>query len=140
MKTWLRNLAFGSLILSVLPLGGCQLALFTITIPDFGSKAVEGVWLWRLSPTTGAYVRDTQFSFVGAVTPAAGGETIDYSASTPDGSPPVPITTYISRDASQPDRVTLQLIYSRMSDPGYYRASTYNSSGDSPLTNEIVPL
>jgi hypothetical protein len=36
--------------------------------------------------------------------------------------------------------VTVSLIFSRDEDVAFYRASTYNTSGDSPLTSEIVPL
>jgi len=139
MTSWLRRLALGSLVLSVLPLGGCQLECFTITIPDFASKAVQGVWLWRLSTATGAYERDTQFTF-GPIEVAAAGDTVTYSTSPAGGSSPVSVTTYITRDPAQSDQVTVQLIYSRTADPGSYRASTYNTAGDSPLTSDTVSL
>ena len=139
MRRWLRHLALGALALAMLPLQGCELTLFTVSIPDFASKAVDGVWLWRLSPTTGLYERDTQFVFGDTVTTAKG-EQLNYDAVATDDSAPFPVSTFLVRDPANPDRVTLKLLYSHPDTQGYYRASTFNVSGDSPLSSEILPL
>lgn len=139
MGRWLRYLALGLLILATVPVGGCTLALCTISIPDFSSKSVDGVWLWRLSATTGTYARDTRFVFADTVLQQAG-EMMEYQSAAADGSKPISLTATLVRDPKNPDRVTLQLVFSRTEDAGYYRASTYNVNGDSPLSTEIVPL
>ena len=118
---------------------GCTLGTVTISIPDFASKSVQGVWLWRSTAFNGAYQREVQFSF-GEFQPDAQGEALEYTASPADGSAPIPIPTYVVRDAANPDRVTVSLIFGRSEDAAFYRASTYNTSGDSPLSSEIVPL
>ena len=137
MRRWLH--VVGLAALALLPLQGCSLSYFTIAIPDFESKAVQGVWLWRLSPTTGTYERDTQFVFV-ATEAVDGSELLTYSAVPGDGAPPVQISTYLTRDGQDPDRASLQLIYTRSSGTGSYRASSYNQLGDSPLTDEAIPM
>jgi len=138
MTRWIRGCA-AALALALLPLQGCSLTYFTLSIPDLGSKDVRGVWLWRLSPVTGQYERDTQFVFT-EPEPAAGDDLLSYTAVASDGSPAVDITTYLIRDPENPDRVTLQLVYGRRGEAGFFRASTYNQMGDSPLTNESIPL
>jgi len=139
MQSWLRRAVFGALVLAVVPLQGCTLGCFTIAIPDFVSKAVTGVWLWRLSPLTGLYERDVQLAFA-PLTQLPDGERLDYQAAPSDGSPPMQMTTYVVRDPANPDQVTLRLLFSRIDEPGSYRASTYNGRGDSPLSSEMVPM
>jgi hypothetical protein len=50
------------------------------------------------------------------------------------------LTTYVVRDPANPDQVTLRLLFSRIGQPGSYRASTYNGKGDSSLSNEMLPM
>jgi hypothetical protein len=139
MRKSLRSLACGAIVLATVPFGGCQLASFTISIPDFMTKQVSGVWLWRQSPTTGVFERDGQLVF-GATGSTTAGETIDYTATPSGGAAGQPCTAQVVRDATNPDHVTLQLIFTRSQDAGYYRASTFNTTGDSPLSVEILPL
>ena len=139
MRSWLRGAVFGALVLAVVPLQGCTLGYLTIAIPDFVSKAVTGVWLWRLSPLTGLYERDVRLAFT-PPTQQPDGEKLDYQAAPSDGSPPMQLTTYFVRDPANPDRVTLRLLFSRIDQPTRYRASTYNGNGDSPLSSEMLPM
>jgi hypothetical protein len=129
----------GALVLAAIPFGGCSLVRFTISIPDFGTKSVAGVWLWRLSTTTGLYVRDTQFVF-SPITTSPAGEVMEYSLVLGDGTPPQELTAFVSRDPNNPDEVAISLLHLQLDAPGYYRASTFNAAGDSPLSSEIVPL
>lgn len=129
----------GTLALSATSLQGCALGWFTISIPDFASKSVDGVWLWRLSPETGFYERDTQI-VLGMPSLQPDGEWLTYDATPLDGSPIVPGTSQVVRSADDPDHVTLQLLFSRTEDAGTYRATTYNEAGDSPLSAEAVAL
>lgn len=139
MNRWLRRLVLGALVLLLVPAQGCSLALLTVTIPDFASKAVAGVWIWRLSPTTGAFERDTQFTFQGTRI-AANGEILDYQATATSDGRTIPATAYVLRDPVNRDQVTLQLILSKVDETGYYRASTFNANGDSPLSLETLSL
>jgi hypothetical protein len=135
----MRLRALAVLLLASLPIQGCVLGTVTISIPDFATKSVQGVWLWRSTSFNGVYEREVQFSFE-ELRPGAAGEALDYTAAPADGSPPVPITTYVVRDAANPDRVIVHLVFSRDEAVAFYRASTYNQSGDSPLSSEILPL
>ncbi|CAG1001103.1 hypothetical protein MYXO_03020 [Myxococcaceae bacterium] len=134
-----RNALLALLVMGSLAFQGCTLSVVTIAIPDFGSKAIKGVWLWRSTSFNGVYEREVQFTF-GGTAPTGSGEAVDYTMVPADGAPPIPVTTHLQRDPSNPDRVTVSLIFSRDEDVAFYRASTYNTSGDSPLTSEIVPL
>jgi hypothetical protein len=134
-----RALLVGITTVCSLLSGGCQLTYFTISIPDFISKDVSGVWLWRQSPTTGLFVRDAQFVFQ-AVQDGPEGELLDYIATSSDGATSVPLSTGIVHDGEDTDRITLSLIFARTSEPGVFRASTYNAAGESPLTDEMVSL
>lgn len=127
------------LALATLPFQGCSLGTITIAIPDFASKAVQGVWLWRATAATGVYEREVQFNFAG-IQAGSAGDVLDYTLAAADGSPPIPVTTRLVRDAANPDRVTMQLVFSRGTAAAFYRASTYNQSGDSPLSTEILPF
>ena len=140
MRRWLKRLALASLALTLVPMGACQMVMFTISIPDFASKAVDGVWLWRLSPATGQYARDTQFVFGELVPGTKKLDSLDYQAQNIDGTQPLSMQTYVNRSPANPDQVNVQLIFTRGDVAGYYRASTYNTTGDSPLSSEIVPL
>lgn len=139
MRRWLRRSALAAIAAVALCLQGCTVGCLTIEIPDFASKEVSGVWLWRLSPVTGLYERDTQFAFAAPVL-AEDGERLDYQTAAVDGSPPLSLTAFVVRDPSNPDVVRLQLVFGRSDEPAYYRASTYNAAGDSPLSSEIVPM
>jgi hypothetical protein len=139
MRSWLRSLLLGALVVAAIPFGGCSLTYFTISIPDFSSKQVGGVWLWRLSTTTGLYARDTQF-VLSPIVSGPTGEIIDYSVVMGGGTPPQGMTTQVARDKNNPDKVVLTLLFTQLDAPGYYRASTFNAAGDSPLSSEIVPL
>jgi len=111
----------------------------TISIPDFVSKQVSGVWLWVESPTTGLFERDAKLVF-GQTHVGPNGESLDYVMTPTTGGQSMPFTANVSRDAANPDHVTLQLIFTRSEGAGYYRASSFNAAGESPLTDQILPL
>jgi hypothetical protein len=135
----LRRFACVALLLATLPFEGCQALSFTISIPDFTSKRVSGVWLWRWSTTNRVFQRDGQFLF-GQPDPSPGGETLDYTLLPAGGGQALPFTAAVVREVANPDHVTLHLILSRTDSAGYYRASTFNAAGESPLSVEVLPL
>lgn len=126
-----------ALVFGPVSIGGCTAAAFTISIPDFVSKQVAGVWLWRWSPTTRTYQRDDQIVF-GGREDGPTGEILDYVVAPVGGSAPLPFSTLLVRSPGNPDRVTLHLLFTRSQGPGSYRASTFNVTGDSPLSAEVL--
>ncbi|HYB12921.1 MAG TPA: hypothetical protein VEG67_05580 [Myxococcota bacterium] len=126
------RLAFLALSLPVL---GCDLALssLTVEIPDFSSKQVEGIWVWRLSPQTNQYQRDTQIRFEG-VTTLASGQTLTYATNTAGGVTNATFETGVVPDPADPDRVTVKLGFVRGL-PGVFKVTTYNAAGESPLSS-----
>ena len=134
-----RSLRISALVLAALSLGGCQMVSFTISIPDFASKRVAGVWMWRWSTASGAFQRQDQLVF-GEVDLDPTGESLDYVVTPVAGGQDLPFTAHVARDGANPDRVTLQLLFTRSQGTGYYRASTFNATGESPLSAEVLPL
>ncbi len=119
---------------------GCKWFEVTVRIPDFDSRRVQGVWMWRKDPATGQFVRAGQIVFQPqAASAAAGAEDLQYAVVQPDGTA-FPLRAPIERDTTTPDRVTVRLWYARYLDPGEYRVSTYNESGESPLSPQSLDL
>lgn len=128
--------------LVLLAVQGCKWFEVTVKIPDFDSRQVQGVWMWRKDPATGRWERAGQITFQPAA-PATdagpGAEELQYVVIQPDGAA-FPLNSPIERDPAAPDRVTLRLWYARFLDPGEYRISTYNESGESPLSPQSLEL
>jgi hypothetical protein len=133
--------AAGLLALGLLlfPLGGCERKDVLIRIPDFESKLVKGIWLWRLSETTGEYERDGEVVFH-RLLQANGREKLEYETIWTGADSGFKLQTDVLRDPLDPDVVTLRLDYFRASAPGDFRASSYNDEGESPLTQESIQL
>lgn len=113
---------------------GCDLQWIRVTIPDFESKVVTGVWVWRLSEQTGQFVRDTEIEIGDVYVPQEGIELVSVVTTTGPLGERATLPTGLERDAADPDRVTLKLGFTRLSAPGTFKVSTYNAAGDSPLS------
>ncbi len=143
-KSLLRAVSTLALAFLVLPLVACESKDVVVRIPDFDSAQVDGVWVWRLDDATGQWVKDGQIDF-GQLLLAGGREQLEYenlgvaggSAETQEG---VALRADVLRDPLNPDQVTVELIYFRMSDPGEFRVTTYNDAGESPLSLESALL
>ena len=122
-----------ALVLLVL---GCNPSWLTVGIPDFGSKQVEGVWIWRLSPETNRYERDTLVAFQG-VTTFTKGQILGYATYAIQGD--ASLTAAIAHDPANPDGVTLTLGFQRGL-PGVFKVSTFNAAGESPLSGQSKSL
>ena len=134
----------GALLLAaaLLALGiqGCKWFEITVKIPDFDSRQVQGVWMWRKDPATGRFERAGQILFQPpAASGTVGAEELQYLVVQPDGAV-FPLRAPVGRDRTTPDRVTVRLWYARYLDPGEYRVSTYNDSGESPLSTQSLDL
>ncbi|HVP28122.1 MAG TPA: hypothetical protein VMW35_03050 [Myxococcota bacterium] len=138
-RTLHRLPALLGLLLCLFTATGCDLQWVNVVIPDFGSKQVKGVWIWRLSEQTGQYVRDTEIVF--ETTANAGGHDIlSYETTSGPLGERGTLPTELVHDAQNPDQVTLQMGFMRLSAPGSFRVSTYNVAGDSPLSAASVQL
>lgn len=119
---------------------GCDLQWVTVTIPDYDSKQVKGVWVWRQSEQSGQFVRDTEIEFVEPIEGSNGYELLRIETTTGPLGERSSMPTGIERDATNPDRVTLSLGFTRLSAPGVFKVSTYNTMGDSPLSAASAQL
>ncbi|HBZ68791.1 MAG TPA: hypothetical protein DEP35_03190 [Deltaproteobacteria bacterium] len=125
-----------SLLALVLPLLGCDLSWLQVEIPDFNSKQIEGVWIWRLSPQTNQYQRDTLVWFQG-VTTQTSGEVLTYTSYAAQAN--VSLTAAIGPDPASSDGVTVTLGFERGL-PGVFKVSTFNAAGESPLSAQSEAL
>ena len=124
-----------ALVVLVLPLLACNPSWLTVEIPDFNSKRVEGVWIWRLSQSN-QYMRDTLIVFQG-VTTLTSGQVLNYAIYSNAGN--MALTTAIDHNATNSDVVTLKLGF-LAGPPGVFKVSTYNGAGESPLSSQSESL
>jgi hypothetical protein len=140
----LRRAALAVLVAIALPvLTGCEIKMFTVEILGWDAYQVQGVWLWRYDQAAGRYQRDNGIQF------HRDQPTTQYQEQFPPGTELV-LYTYagdgsempasVQRDPNDPDRVTLQLWYLRFSEPGVFKASTYNAAGESVLSSGSILL
>ena len=129
--------AIGALLLTLmLVLPGCQVRTIDILIPDFASAAVNGVELHRVNDDTGALEYDDRIIFVGLTTNEDGEEVLTYRIGEASAEE-IRFASVIDRDANNPDRITVRLMYSTRNEAGWYRATTYNTVGASaPSTTQ----
>jgi hypothetical protein len=135
----LRKHAFTLLAVSLLlfTVQGCKWFEVTIRIPDYDSRKVQGVWMWRKDVATGQWQRAGQIVFQSSTSP--GSQELSYLVIQPDGTQ-LPLKAPIERDPKAPDQATVRLWYSRALDPGEYRVSSYNQSGESSLSPQSLEL
>lgn len=134
MHRSLRQALRLALLALALPLLGCDLSWLNVEIPDFNSKQVEGVWIWRLSPQTNQYQRDTQIQFAG-VTTLTSGDILSYTTKVNGAT----LTTGITRNPENSDVVTVTLGFQRGL-PGVFKVSTFNAAGESMLSSKSESL
>jgi hypothetical protein len=134
MQRSLRHALRLALLALAVPLLGCDLSWLNVEIPDFNSKQIEGVWVWRLSPQTNQYQRDTQIQF-GGVTTLTSGDILSYTTNVNGAT----LTTGITRNSANPDVITVTLGFQRGL-PGVFKVSTFNAAGESVLSSKSESL
>ena len=137
MDRILRRLRWLAPLALALPFLGCDPSWVTVVIPDFSSNQIQGVWIWKLSPATNLYQRDTLVQFDG-VTTLASGPTLSYATFSSRGD--LTLTTDLLHNPLNPDVVKLTLSFDRGSIPGVFKVSTFNAVGESELSNNSVSL
>jgi hypothetical protein len=138
-STGLSHLALGSMLL--LLSFGCETRAVTMEIPGFGQASIEGVWLWRLSESTGQYERSCRLELYDPQLGASGNEEVPYLevCDTP-GQIGMDLKATISRLPTDSDTIVLTMWYFRYRDPGQFKASSYNAAGESPLSSTTLSL
>ena len=118
-----------------LAFAGCEITVLTIQIADFDE--VEGLWLWRLSDTSGSYERSGQIQ-LSQVDGSQGG-VVAYRETCANGTVGISNQASVSRPDGDPTTATLALPYLSCEGPGgTYRASAYNQAGESALSATTV--
>jgi hypothetical protein len=130
-------LAFTFVLLSF----GCQTRSVTIEIPGFGNGEIDGVWLWRFTSSTGKYERSCRLELSDPQFDESGNEVLPYLQVCNDpGEIGMNLQATISRLAADPDTIIVTMWYFRYRDPGQYKASSYNSAGESALSPTALSL
>jgi hypothetical protein len=131
---WTRAwLLLGVFVASLASLTGCRVSQVMIEIPGFGDGDVEGVWLWRLSDTTGQYERDCRVT-LSAPDMSPAGEYVGYAEQC-SNQPDINLNAFVQRAPTDPSTITLVLWYTRFQPTaGSYKASAYNGAGESGLS------
>ena len=124
-------------LLALLCLTGCDLKTVALVISDFDSAQVQGAWLYRQNPVTGDFLRETQVRFQLPTYFEAGEELIDYTTENPGQWADLDLTARVERSGGN---VVLRLLWGADGNPAFYRASTYNTVGESALSGEAVGL
>jgi len=135
-----RALALSLALLSISVLGGCTLKELPIKLVGFGYGNVDGVWLWQLSPSDGHYVRTCRVSFSNSYY-RQGVEYVSYTEYCLSGDANKgELEAQVVRSPSDPTSATLQLVITLPEALSTYRASSFNSAGESPLSSSSVQL
>lgn len=138
MGNLFRGLATGLLAASVLAITACETRPLQLIIPDFDVANVDGVEIWRVE-STGQVTPAGSLAFVGIQAIAANGENmevLEYQMVYPGGGVMASFHTELIRDAVDPDSVRAVFQFDPQAQPGWYRVSTYNAAGSSPLSVE----
>ena len=114
-----------------LALAGCNIGWVNVSIPDFQSKEVQGVWIW-LSSGTGTFTHDLQVP----VQPMSSGV---QTVPDPSGNQQS-LIVMAQPDPANPDGITVKIGVVAPTVSGYVKVSTYNVAGESPLSDAETSL
>ena len=104
----------------------CDMRGFRVQLNAFEEDQVQGLWLWKAS-AAGDYERYVQIEF-GALHEEAGQELLPYSVEI--NGQPVTANALVDRDEA--DNVAVMLYFTH--EPGAYKISSYNVTGESGLS------
>ena len=135
------RLALALAFLLLAPALGCETKGVTIEIPGYGVGDVDGVWLWRLTEGTGQYERVCRLELGAPQLSKKGVEVLPYlQVCTAPDQVGMDLTAEISRLPANPTTIVVKLWYFRYADAGQFRASSYNSAGESSLSPTALTL
>jgi hypothetical protein len=128
-----------ALLFAVLPMMGCETKALTLAIPGFGNGNIDGLWLWRLAETTGRYERACKIQLSDPQKTASGMELLPYlQVCDSPNEYGMNMSAEVHRLTGDPSTIVVKLWYFRWADPGQFRASSYNSVGESPLSATML--
>ena len=133
-----RALALALVLLSIPVFSGCTMKQLPIKLVGFGSGNVDGIWLWRLS--AGTYARACRVNFSNSYF-RQGVEYVSYDEYCLSGDyTKATLEAEVVRSSSDPTSATLQLTLQLPEAASTYRASAFNSAGESPLSSSSTLL
>jgi hypothetical protein len=136
MTRTLRRFAALAILTLALPLGGCDWNVLVVQVPDFDSKQVLGITLWRTTAQGAQRALDVEL--LEPRLDEQGMELIGYSYLA-DGET-VEVWNQLHRDPANPDRVLLGFAALPLPANATYRISTFNAAGDSALSAQTFVL
>jgi hypothetical protein len=131
----LRVLAPLLLVLAV-SLSGCEYKALTVQLPSFFSAGVEELWFWRLEARSDEYVRSGHIRIRGLFGPP-GKKVVQYTMVSPAGEEGLTLTAPVK---VRGDSIVVELNYARHASPGWFRVSSRNRAGESPLSEAEIFL
>lgn len=122
-----------ALALCAFSLVGCESKRVWLQLTGLDNGNTEGIWLWRLSETSGAYERNCRI-VLGEHAYAGGTEWLEYSQDCGDGNTAQEMRTALERSSEDPEVVTAGFWYVRWENPGTYKVSSYGFYGETALS------
>jgi hypothetical protein len=123
-------------LLATLAITGCEVKQVKLQLPTFFSAGVTEIWFWRLDDTSNEYVRSGHLRLKGLSGPP-GRKVLHYTMVAPDGVKALPLIAPVQ---VRGDSIIVQLDYSRWQEPGWFRVSARNGSGESGLSDDEIFL
>lgn len=131
-----RFLSLALLLATSALISGCAFRLLHVVIPDFEASQVVGVNIWKVDT---ALPQDAGTITFGALTTQDYGngpiELIEYRINRLDGTQ-IDSWARVVRDPAAPGAIEVRLIFPKDVPPGWFKVSTYNAYGTSPLSTE----
>ena len=119
-------------------LSGCEYKAVTVQLPSFFSAGVDEVWFWRQEGRGRGdeYVRSGHLRLTGLFGPP-GKKVVQYTMVSPKGEVGLTLTAPVRVKG---DSIIVELNYARFADPGWFRVSSRNRAGESPLSEAEIFL
>lgn len=124
------------LLLLAVSLSGCEYKAVTVQIPSFFSAGVDELWFWRLEGRGREYVRSGHIKLTGLFGPP-GKKVVQYTMVSPSGEVGLTLTAPAK---VRGDSIVVELNYARFAEPGWFRVSSRNGAGESPLSEAEIFL
>jgi hypothetical protein len=124
------------LCLLAVSLSGCEYKAVTVQLPSFFSAGVDELWFWRLEGSRDEYVRSGHIRFAGLIGPP-GRKVVQYTMVSPKGEEGLTLTAPVK---VRGDSIVVELNYARFASPGWFRVSSRNRAGESPLSEAEIFL
>ena len=125
-------------LLLLLPLVGCDFKRITVRIDQFETREVQGLRFWRLDDASGTWLPEGHVLF-SDVKEEDDVRWVNYTPVNLLGEAGHPLGAELLRDPEKPGTVVLDIFYEFAAD-GWFRVSTFNANGESPLSEESILL